>query len=29
LLATLGGNVLGETTQKLGDALTKESDPEM
>jgi hypothetical protein len=29
LLASVGGNVLGETTQKLGDALTKESDPEM
>jgi hypothetical protein len=29
LLALVGGNVLGETTQKLGDALTKESDPEL
>jgi hypothetical protein len=29
LLAVVGGNVLGETTQKIGDALTKESDPEM
>ncbi|HET8827406.1 MAG TPA: hypothetical protein VFM77_19855 [Terriglobales bacterium] len=29
LLATVGGNVLGETTQKLGDALIKETDPEI
>jgi len=29
LFTTVGGNVLGETVQKLGDALTKESDPEM
>jgi len=29
LLATVGGNVLGETTQKLGDALIKENDPEI
>jgi len=29
LFSTVGGNVLGETVQKLGDALTKESDPDM
>ena len=29
LFSTVGGNVLGETVQKLGDALTKESDPEI
>jgi PilZ domain-containing protein len=29
LLAAVEGNVLGETTQKLGDALAKESDPEV
>ena len=29
LYSTVGGSVLGETVQKLGDALTKESDPEM
>lgn len=29
LFASVGGNVLGETVQKLGDALTKESDPDM
>ena len=29
LLAIVGGNVLGETTQKLGDALIKETDPEI
>jgi hypothetical protein len=29
LLSAVGGNVLGETTQKLGDALRKESDPEL
>lgn len=29
LLATVAGNVPGETTQKLGDALIKETDPEI
>ncbi|HXU18359.1 MAG TPA: hypothetical protein VN708_24845 [Terriglobales bacterium] len=29
LLSTVGGNVLGETVQKLGDALTKESNPDL
>ena len=29
LLSTVGGNVLGETAQKLGDALIKETDPEI
>lgn len=29
LMATVGGNLLGECTQKLGDALAKESDPEL
>src|SRR5581483_9599112 len=29
LLASVGGNVLGETTQKLGDALIKETDPDI
>ena len=29
LLHAVGGNVLGETTQRIGDALAKESDPEM
>ena len=28
LLAAVGGNVLGETAQKVGDVLTKESNPE-
>ena len=28
LLATVGGNVLGETVQKVGDVLNKESNPE-
>ena len=29
VFATVGGTVLGETTQKLGDAITKESNPEI
>src|SRR5260370_17041989 len=29
VFATVGGTVLGETTQKLGDAITKESNPEV
>jgi len=29
LLAAVGGNVLGETAQKLGDVLVKESNPEV
>lgn len=29
VLSSVGGNVLGEATQKLGDALAKESDPEL
>jgi len=29
LLTDIGGSLLGETTQKVGDALAKESDPEL